>query len=121
MSRVINSISFVAMVALLVGCGPIVAPVTLLTYDLGSCHPAPTAGALVADQEVGTALLGPTGRRMPVAWPSGFTGRYAGGEIEVVDADGHVVAVTGKRYELIGVGVDVGGTQAFGACNAFQR
>jgi hypothetical protein len=112
----------VALALSLVGCGPIVAPVTLLTYEADRCHPAPAAGQLVADQQYGTALLGSAwGHLVPVAWPSGYIGRYAGREIEVVAPDGRVVAVTGKRYELIGVGVDVGGTQAFGACNAFQQ
>jgi hypothetical protein len=112
----------VALALCLVGCGPIVAPVKLLTYEVDSCHPAPFAGQLVVDQQFGTALLPEYGGGLePVAWPSGFTGRYAGDEIEVVAPDGRVVAVTGKRYELIGVGVDVGGTHAFGACNAFQK
>jgi hypothetical protein len=111
-----------ALALCLVGCGPIVAPVKLLTYEVDSCHPAPAAGQLVADQRFGTALLDSSwGPLMPVAWPSGYTGRYAGGEIEVVAPDGHLVAVTGKRYELIGVGVDVGGTRALGACGAFQQ
>jgi hypothetical protein len=112
----------VALALCLVGCGPIVAPVKLLTYEVDGCHPAPAAGQLVADQQFGTALLGSAwGDVVPVAWPSGFTGRHAGGEIEVVAPVGRVVAVTGKRYELIGVGVDVGGIHAFGACNAFQQ
>ena len=121
MARAISSIRFVVLVALLVGCGTI-APVNLLTSDQ-NCHPAPAVGLLVVDQQYGTAISEqipppPDGwtRPVPIAWPAGFSGRYAGGEIEVVGPDGVVLAVTGKRYEFAGVGVEVGGIRAFGAC-----
>jgi hypothetical protein len=114
--------------AVLLGCGPIVAPPRLLTYDLDSCHPAPHPGLLAADPTYGTVLWAagdgstpPPGLGEPVAWPSGFTARYTGSEVEVVDGGGRVIAITGRRYELIGVGVDVGGIRAFGACGVFPR
>jgi len=36
----------------------------------------------------------------PLTWPSGFTGRWAGSEVEVVDTAGRVVLTTGGRYWL---------------------
>ena len=102
------------LAASIAGCGTgATAPVQLLTYDT-SCHPAPAVGLLVTDPKYGTALLG-----RPVAWPSGFSGRDAGSEVEVLDGDGKVVAVTGKTYEFAGTDDIVGGVRAFVACAYF--
>ena len=37
---------------------------------------------------------------MPVMWPVGFTGVHVGGEVEVLDAAGKVVATTGREYYI---------------------
>jgi hypothetical protein len=118
-----RSLLIVALLGVVVACGSSgTNPVQLLTYAPDTCHPAPAAGLLVVDQQYGTALADSSwGPLMPVAWPAGYTARSTGGEIEVVAPDGHLVAVTGRRYELIGVAVDVGGTRALGACGAFPR
>ncbi|MDT5050476.1 MAG: hypothetical protein QOG75_6380 [Mycobacterium sp.] len=74
-------------------------------------------GLLVVDPKYGTAItLNSPESPMPVAWGVGFTGRYAGSEVEVLTPDGEVLAVTGKSYEFAGVGVRVGGVNAFRAC-----
>jgi hypothetical protein len=112
-----------AMLALAVaGCG--LAPdrsVQLLTYDRNGCYVGPLVGELVADPTYGTSVLvHPWGlessRVVSVAWPSGYSGRYVGSEIEVVAPDGRVVAVTGKSYELMGGDVQVDGVNAWWAC-----
>lgn len=109
------------LAALVVGCGAS-ASANLLTYKPDSCHPAPNAGQLVADPQFGTVLMEtPAGPRIPVAWPSGHTGRYVGGEVEVIDDGGNIVAVTGRQYELIGVFGNVAGTNALEACGVFAR
>lgn len=55
------------------------------------------AGVLVPDKAHGTRIDG----KGPVMWPSGFTGsRLAGGQVEVRDASGNVVATTGREYAI---------------------
>lgn len=116
------------MMALLIGCGTIAAPVALLTYDRQGCFAAPAVGELVADGEYGTAIVydgtgNPARRPQPVSWPRGFSGRLAGGEIEVVapyGRDGTVIAVTGKRYEFVGGWVEVRGIATFWACGPVE-
>jgi hypothetical protein len=36
----------------------------------------------------------------PLTWPPGYTGRWAGSEVEVLDPAGKVVLTTGGRYWL---------------------
>ncbi len=85
-------------------CGP-GEPVTLLTgNDEPGCYLANTTGMLIVDAQAGTAIvsedMGQT--TVPVRWPSRYTGRKNGDQVEVLDAAGHVVARTGQRYELLG-------------------
>jgi hypothetical protein len=37
---------------------------------------------------------------MPVMWPSGYTARRAGSEVEVLDTQGKVIATTGRTYRI---------------------
>jgi hypothetical protein len=66
-------------------------------------------GELVADTTYGTAILethqtkvGPETIAWPVKWPSGYTGRRGGSQVEVLDGTGHVVARTGTRVQISG-------------------
>jgi hypothetical protein len=114
--------------ALLVGCGLMPStPVRLLTGSPSTgCFLASTTGTLVADATYGTAIVDMAGlveappERGPLAlaWRPGFAGRQVGGEIEVLDPAGHVVATTGQRYMLEGGYADFGGTLAFWSCGA---
>ena len=67
------------------------------------CYTNFATGLLVVDPTYGTAItdesMGETG---PVMWPTGYTGRQAGSEVEVIDREGHVVATTGRRYQIEG-------------------
>ena len=36
----------------------------------------------------------------PLTWPRGYTGRWAGSQVEVLDTTGKVVLTTGGRYWL---------------------
>ena len=38
----------------------------------------------------------------PIAWRPGYTARRAGSEIEILDPDGNVEAITGKKYWVMG-------------------
>ena len=94
-------------------------PVKLLTYGgpvgLAACCVPYVAGPLLPDEEVGTVLrveeesqgwgevLVPTKdvRLVPVTWPVGHTGRWAGSEVEVLNGRGEVVARTGERHVLV--------------------
>jgi hypothetical protein len=67
----------------------------------------PWQGLLVADATSGTALItGNRGDVVPVVWRPGFTGRRSGSEVQVVDPQGNVVAVTGHKYRLNGGSMD---------------
>lgn len=64
-------------------------------------------GTLIADPENGTAAEGVGGRPdgefgiRPLIWPLGYTAhRLAGGEIEVLDLTGEIVATTGQIYKF---------------------
>lgn len=82
----------------LLGCdeaAPAVEPVQLLT-GVNGCYAGGESGRgglLLGDPEFGTRFDG-----NPVMWPQGFTGALVGGEIQVLDAEGNVVAKTGSRY-----------------------
>ena len=91
-----------------VGCGPHAGAVQLLTGDPlgpGACYTNFAEGLLVV-QGSGTAIADETAGGSPVTspvmWRSGFTGRWAGSQIEVMDPTGKVVATTGRRYRLSG-------------------
>ena len=64
-------------------------------------------GTLIADPETGTAAQGigdrPDGEFgiRPLIWPIGYTARrLAGGEIEVLNGKGEVIATTGRIYQF---------------------
>jgi hypothetical protein len=84
-----------ALALFLAGC--VREPVPLLTGSL-SCYAGgesgPT-GRLVVDPTYGTSFNG-----QPVMWPEGYTARRAGGEVEVLDANGNVKATTGRTYHI---------------------
>jgi len=121
-----SGIALLVAAVLATGCGE---RVELLTADL-ACYlggEAPRTAELVADAEQGTTFTG-----LPVVWPTGFTGRRAGSEVEVLDAGGNVRATTGRRYWIApahrphGAGdldqfpaaVDCGYPWDFGECDA---
>jgi hypothetical protein len=92
-----SGIGLLVAAVLATGCGGIASGdrVELLTADL-SCYLGgehPVTAQLVADAEHGTTFDG-----LPVVWPSGFSGRRTGSEVEVLDAAGNVRATTGRRY-----------------------
>jgi len=105
------------------GCeGP---PVTLLTGQnpftdgepgMVGCYTNFAVGELEVDATYGTAItdesIGGTG---PVRWPTGYSGRHSGSEVEVLDRDGQVVARTGNRYQIEGAFVG-DGPRAWLAC-----
>jgi len=75
------------------------------------------SGDLVVHPQFGTAL-----GSSPVMWPSGFTGRRAGSEVEVLDRDQRVVATTGRSYELLPAELSSGWVagQVFVACGVVR-
>jgi hypothetical protein len=89
-----------ALALCVLGCGPAPGgePVQLLT-GVNSCYAGGEQGGegvLVADPEYGTRFEG-----RPVVWPVGFTGvRLAGGEVAVLNAEGKVIATSGRRYYM---------------------
>jgi hypothetical protein len=102
-----------ALALCLLGC---TSKPTLLTFTGGICGWAGpgtwVAGPLVYDPDNGTSVTVersgsgygsglPIGGTLPVAWPWGYNGhRQTGGEVEVRDGAGTVVATTGRRYSL---------------------
>jgi hypothetical protein len=106
-----------ALALCLAGCES-AAPVTPVPFELAhSKGPADgrngacslgwwTGGRLVADGDRGTSIVvedgdfGTAGDRLPIAWWPRFTGLRVGDEVEILDPDGHVVAITGHRYRI---------------------
>jgi hypothetical protein len=90
--------------ALVVSFGP---PATLRTAggdpgDPVGCYMSGMSGAFVTDLGAGTAIVDKSGRRLPIVWPVGTTARWSVGEVEVVDAGGHVLARTGSHISIDG-------------------
>jgi hypothetical protein len=71
------------------------------------------SGRLVVDPKYGTAIVDNDVRGstpMTVAWRPGFTARHVGSEVEVLDAQGNSVAITGRSYMVPGGLVSAGGS-----------
>jgi multidrug efflux pump subunit AcrA (membrane-fusion protein) len=76
-----------------------------ITFGADGCVSLPHAVDLVADATYGTAFVWTGGRDaapLPVMWRRGFTGRRSGSEVQVVDPQGNVVAITGHAYLING-------------------
>ena len=117
-----------AVLLCLVGCdvapAPDGEPVLILTgppnyrYDHGGCFTNSARGQLLVDPMYGTAIVDEdmialSGTRpppVPVAWRPGFTARRLGSEVEVLDQEGKVVAITGRSYRIPGGYVSAGGS-----------
>ena len=113
--------AILAVAMLLIGCGTLREPVPLLAGPpggFGGCFTNSASGPLIADPKYGTAMIDEimvrvTGTRppaIPVAWRAGFTARRSGAEVEVMDPQGNVVAITGRSYLIPGGYVDAGGS-----------
>ncbi len=76
-------------------------PLATSQPDVVGCPLARASGTLVTDAESGTAIVVGTERR-PVIWPYGFSARKAASVVEVLDAEGDVVARTGESVGLSG-------------------
>jgi hypothetical protein len=88
----------------LVACSGGGSPVAIRTVGAGDnvCFTSGTAGDLVTDPASGTAIIEAGGRRVPVTWPTGWTGRSSGSEVEVLDRTGEVAYRTGTHVDLAG-------------------
>ena len=91
-----------AIALCLLGCGaPIGERVPLVTDETqrgGGCWLLHEVVDVVADPTSGTPSFKSSGA--PLRWPRGYTARRAGPEVEVLDAAGRVVLITGGRYEV---------------------
>jgi hypothetical protein len=88
-------------------------PVPLLTGEgyggQGGCYLNFFVDELVVDPVNGTAVIEsytidgrPKTRVVPIMWPSGYTARRSGSEVEVLTRNGQVVARTGATYRIQG-------------------
>lgn len=88
-------------------------PAPLLTGEgyggQGGCYLNFFVDELVADPVNGTAVIEsytvdgqPKTRVVPIMWPSGYTARHSGSEVEVLAGNGQVVARTGATYRIQG-------------------
>jgi hypothetical protein len=66
------------------------------------CMGALTIGVLVADDDWGIALAGGDGSVLPVVWAHGYSGRWDGNRLALVDGAGSVLAYVGDRVEVGG-------------------
>lgn len=108
MKRVVSA---VALGLVVTGCGLFAERVQLVTgvptVEQGNsgqtgCFLWHVDGRLIFDPSFGTGILSDTVGTVPVAWRPGFTARRAGAEVEVLDANGNVVAITGQRFSIEG-------------------
>ncbi len=74
------------------------------------CAAALIEGELVEDLDTGVAILD-GGSPRPVVWPTGYSARRAGSEVQVLDASGGVVATTGEVVSMGGGAIDGGGVR----------
>jgi hypothetical protein len=103
---------------LLAACGP-QGPVALgphgpvaLRHGDGQCYDGWT-GNLAFDSATGEVTFDSGSGPLPVEWPSGYTGRLSGSEVEIVNRDGKVLHRTGTRVSMLGDGY---GGQVFKEC-----
>ena len=75
----------------------------------GGCYLNFFVDTLVVDPTNGTAIIEkytvggqPRSRVLPIMWPTGYTARRSGSEVEVLNASGRVMARTGGRYRIQG-------------------
>lgn len=61
-------------------------------------------GPLLPDERFGTRFRG-----QPVMWRDGYKARLAGGQVEVLNASGLVVATTGRLYHISAAPLDLAG------------
>ena len=102
----IRVVTLLALSLGLLGCAPGAPrdePVPLLTVEtqtrFGFCVlDAFYVSDVIADPTSGVPTDAATGESF--AWPKGFTARRAGSEVEVIDAAGKVVLMTGRRYRV---------------------
>jgi hypothetical protein len=96
------------LAALLVaGCGSFGLSVPLRTatgpgpLPEGSCYLSYGGGDFIEHPTYGVAVANENGI-YELEWPIGFTARRSGGNIEVLDTKGTVVAVTGRKIRIDG-------------------
>ena len=103
MMRQIAATLVLAMV--LLGCAVAGGTVELDTIkgpvsDRRGCFTFSYTGELIVDKTRGIALMDDEGGITPLMWPPGFTARWIGSEVEVLDPAQTVVATTGQRYYI---------------------
>lgn len=96
----------------LVGCGSAGTPVALTTAPpsmIGAgCYTDSALGELVPDPKYGTAIEDTTTMNggvpvlAPVVWRPGYTASRVNEQVVVRDANGNVVATTGRAYRIEG-------------------
>ena len=119
----------VAIAIAIAGCSPISPPedshlVPLATNEPvvpnedGSveCLLASHEGTLAPHPTSGLGLAHANGDVFPIVWPHGWVGRRAEDGVELVAADGHVVAQTGDYLRGAGGQASVEGEDAFAIC-----
>jgi len=112
--RPVRPVRFVGIVVMsaviLAACGPH-GPVALRHGD-GQCYDG-WNGNLAFDSATGEVTFDSGSGPLPVEWPSGYTGRLSGSEVEIVNRDGKVLHRTGTRVSMLGDGY---GGQVFKEC-----
>jgi hypothetical protein len=80
------------------------------------CNLAGLSGELVSHPRWGIAVGGGPGEPLAVFWPNGWVGRTANDGIELLDAQGRVVARTGDQIKAAGGMTTINGVEGFGIC-----
>jgi hypothetical protein len=68
----------------------------------GACFTNYIDGVLVIDPVSGTAVTDSSILTTRLMWPTGYSARHVGAQVQVVGPDGRAVATTGNRYWVQG-------------------
>ncbi len=94
-----RAVAILVASVLFVACGT-GEPVTLRTGS-AECYDG-SIGDLAFDPATGSITLDTSLGREPVQWPSGYTGRRSGSQVEILNANAKVLYRTGTRVALMG-------------------
>ena len=102
--RVRTGLGTLAVATALLACGGSPVPIETAAAGTGTCYTSGVTGDLVIDPTAGgiTVINSMSGKGPLVRWPTGWTGRSSGPEVEIINRRGQVAYRTGSHVDLMG-------------------